>query len=293
MNLRHLRHFVAVAEELHFTRAAERAGIEQSPLSRSIKNLETRLGVVLFERTKRSTRLTPAGERLFHHARALLIAADEAKADLRKNQGTQTQHLHVGICDGIPMSRVVRLIAALRETRPDICVHIHEVSMTQKVEDLRSGFLDVALAPESGYGRSIIAEAIWQDQPAALIPRSHSLATRDRLFLTDIIAEPLVLCRYDTGLGQQCQIEQIVRRATPTPNIVDRAPTLCMLVMLVVAGYGVGIVTAAQLEAIGSDDLVLRPFCDTPAEVRTWLMMREEASSEPLSRFVELARKTT
>ena len=99
-----------------------------------------------------------------------------------------------------------------------------------------------------------------------------------------------MLCRPDTGLGQQSQIEQIVRTAAATPNIVDRATSLCMLVMLVYAGDGIGVATAAQLEAVGSADLVLRPLCDAPAGVKTWLLTRDEEAAEPLVRFVETAR---
>lgn len=290
--MRHLRYFVAVGEELHFTRAAERAGIEQSPLSRSIKKLEDRLGVELFERTKRSTKLTPAGERLLIHARALLAAADEARVDVRAASAEGAGHLHIGFCDGVPLRRIARLIAALRQESPPLDVHVHDMPMTQKIRELRNGFLDAAISPESGYGRGIIAEAIWQDQPIVLLPCNHPLAVKDRLVLADIVSEPLVLRRPDTGLGHQCQIEQIVRTVTETPDIVERATTLCMLVMRVFAGYGIGIATAAQLEAIGSADLVLRPICDAPCNVKTWLMMRNEEPAESLARFIERARRT-
>lgn len=293
MEFRHLRHFVAVAEELHFKRAADRIGIEQSPLSRSIRNLEQGLGVVLFERTRRSTRLTAAGERFLVHARALLAAADEARLDVRTKGDTSLGHLHIGICDGVPLPRLARLLASVRHAAPHISVHVHEMSMAQKVYELRNGFLDAALAPESGYGKGIVSEAVWQDPPIAVIPSSHPLAQRERVALADVVREPLVLCQRDTGLGQQCQIEQIIRTATATPNIVDTATTLSMLVMLVFAGYGIGIATAAQLEAVGASELVLSPLSDVTALVKTWLMMRAEAPVEPLARFVEHARRLT
>lgn len=287
MEFRHLRHFVAVAEELHFKRAADRIGIEQSPLSRSIRNLEQRLGVMLFERTRRSTRLTVAGERLFVHARALLAAADEARLDVRTRDGDRTGHLHIGICDGVPLPRLARLLASFRQAAPHISVHMHEMSLVQKVYELRSGFLDAALAPESGYGKGIISEAIWRDPLIAAMPSKHPLAQKKQVALLDVVREPLVLCQRDTGLGQQCQIEQIIRTVTATPNIVDTATTLNMLVTLVVAGYGIGIASAAQLEAVSASELVLRPLSDVTAAVKTWLMTREEKPVEPLARFIQ------
>lgn len=291
MELRHLRHFLAVAEELHFKRAADRIGIEQSPLSRSIRNLEQRLGVALFERTRRSTRLTVAGERLFVHARALLAAADEARVDVRATGDERIGHFHVGIGDGVPLARVARLLGSFRRTTPQVRVHLHGVSMAQKLYDLRNGFLDAALAPESGYGKGIASEAVWQDPPVAVIPRNHPLAERKRIALVDVVREPLVLCQPDTGLGQQCQIEQIVRAVTATPNITHTATTLCMLITLVFAGYGIGIATAAQFEAVSARELVLRPLVNPPTLIKTWLMMRQEPPSEPLSRFIEHARR--
>lgn len=291
--MRHLRHFVAVAEELHFTRAAARLAIEQSPLSRSIRNLEQRLGVELLERTKRTTKLTPAGERFLAHARALLAAADEARIDVQALPEERTGHLRISVCDGVPLPRLARLLTALRQEHPNIRVHVHEVSMAQTIHDLRGGFLDAALAPESGYGKGIVAEAIWQDSPVVIIPSDHPLAERERINLLDVVGEPLVLCRPDTGLGQQSQIEQLVRTVTATPNIVDQANTLCMLVMFVFAGYGIGIATAAQLEALGASDLTLRPLQDAPSTVKTWIMVREDAPSKPLSRFIDIARMIT
>lgn len=291
MEFRHLRHFVAVAEELHFQRAADRIGIEQSPLSRSIRNLEQQLGVTLFERTRRSTRLTVAGERLFVHARALLAAADEARLDVRTKGGDRIGHLHIGICDGVPLPRLARLLASFRQATPHISVHVHEMSMSQKIYELRSGFLDAALAPESGYGKGIVSEAIWRDPLIAVMPSRHPLAQRKHVALVDVVREPLVLCQRDTGLGQQCQIEQIIRTVTATPNIVDTATTLSMLVTLVIAGYGIGIATAAQLEAVSARELVRSPLSDVTALVKTWLMMRAETPVEPLARFIEHARR--
>lgn len=245
LDLRHLRHFVAVAEELHFTRGAARAGIEQSPLSRSIRNLEKRLGVALFERTRRATQLTPAGESLLDYARSILASADEARIDIRALAGEKNQYLRLGVCEGAPLPRLARLLTSLRQAEPHIHVRIFELSMAQKIHDLQSGFLDAAMTPESGYGKGIKAEAVWQDSAMALLPRGHRLAEKDSLDLAEVVREPLILCRPDTGLGQQSQIEEFIRRAHVTPNIVDRVATLCILVMLVFAGYGVGIATEA------------------------------------------------
>lgn len=291
MDLRQLRHFAAVADALHFTRAAERAGIEQSPLSRSIRNLEQSIGVPLLERDRRSVRLTPAGERLLGYAKSILAAADEARIETRALAGERNEHLRIGVCDGVPLPRLARLLAALRSETPAIHVQVFYSSMSQKLHDLRQGFLDAALAPESGYGKGIAAHAIWEDPPVALLPSDHSLSTKKSLDLGELVSEPLILCRPDTGLGQQSQVELLVRAVSPTPNIVDRATTICMLMMLVAAGYGIGIATAPLLEAIDGHTLAVRPLLQTSPGVKTWLILREGAQDDALARFIERARQ--
>ncbi|WP_292618263.1 LysR family substrate-binding domain-containing protein [Nitrobacter sp. 62-23] len=212
---------------------------------------------------------------------------------MRTKDGDRTGHLHIGVCDGVPLPRLARLLASLRQTTPHISVHVHEMSLVQKVYELRCGFLDAALAPESGYGKGIVSEAIWRDPLIAVMPSKHPLTQRKQVALVDVVLEPLVLCQRDTGLGHQCQIEQIIRTVTATPNITDTAATLSMLVALVIAGYGIGLATTAQLEAVSASELVLRPLSDVSKLVKTWLMMRAETPAEPLARFIEHARRPT
>lgn len=290
MELRHLRHFVAVAEELHFSRAAKRARIEQSPLSRSIKNLESRLGVTLFERTRRSTRLTPAGERLLSVARSILAMADEARIDVRNAAQNGGVHLRIGVCDGVPFARLARLLAALRREDAGISVRVFEVPMVEKLAHLSSGFLDVALAPENGYGAGIIGEEIWHDPAVALLPKTHPLAGATTVELETIVSEPLIVFHPDTGLGHQSQIEQLVRSANKTPNIIESVGSICMLIMLVCAGFGVAVATDAQVEAVQTDDLLIRPFSEPCPKVATWLLHRAGIMPATLSLLVQLAR---
>mgnify|MGYP002715826316 FL=1 len=120
MELRHLRCFVVVAEELHFARAAARLHIEQSPLSRIIKDLEYRLGVQLFERTTRRTRLTWAGSVLLEEARRIFAVVEQAKASVKGAAAGFRGKLRVALSDGVPQSRLAALLAQCREEDPDV-----------------------------------------------------------------------------------------------------------------------------------------------------------------------------
>jgi DNA-binding transcriptional LysR family regulator len=133
VELRHLRCFIAVAEELHFARAAARLHIEQSPLSRIIKELEYRLGVQLFERTTRRTRLTWAGKVLLEEARRVLTVVDQAKASVKSAAAGYRGRIRVALSDGIPQARLAALLAQCREEEPEVEICLSEVTFSEQV----------------------------------------------------------------------------------------------------------------------------------------------------------------
>lgn len=127
MDLRHLRYFMAVAEELHFGRAAERLNIEQSPLSRTIKNLESELGVMLLERTSRGTRLTWAGQVFLEDARRVLLFLEQAKTNAKAASTGYRGTLRIALSDGIAHSRLTALLALCREEEPEVEIRLFEI----------------------------------------------------------------------------------------------------------------------------------------------------------------------
>ncbi len=146
MELRHLRCFIAVAEELHFARAAARLHIEQSPLSRIIKELEYRLGVQLFERTTRRTRLTWAGKVLLEEARRVLAVVDQAKASVKSAAAGYRGRIRVALSDGIPQSRLAALLAQCREEEPEVEICLSEVTFSEQIRGLNDDLFDIGLA---------------------------------------------------------------------------------------------------------------------------------------------------
>lgn len=145
MELRHLRYFIAVAEELHFARAAERLHIEQSPLSRAIKDLEYDLNVQLFERTTRTTRLTWPGQVFLDEARRVLTTLELAKVSVKAAANGYRGALRITLSGGIAQPRLTALTALCRAEEPDIEVRLFKTSFTKQVKGLRISLHDAAL----------------------------------------------------------------------------------------------------------------------------------------------------
>ena len=146
MELRHLRYFLAVAEELHFARAAEKLHIEQSPLSRAIKELEEELGVVLFARTTRSTRLTRVGKLFLEHVRRVFAALEQARDSVKAGASGFQGQLRVALSDGITPSRLPTLLALCRQEEPDVELRFFEVPLSQQIKGLHDDLYDVGFA---------------------------------------------------------------------------------------------------------------------------------------------------
>jgi DNA-binding transcriptional LysR family regulator len=145
MELRHLRYFIAVAEELHFARAAERLHIEQSPLSRAIKDLEHDLDVQLFERTTRSTRLTWAGQVFLDEAKRVLSAVNQAKTSAKAAATGYRGTLRIALSDSIDPLRLAALLAQCREEEPDVEIRLFEVPLAEQTKGLRGGLYDAGI----------------------------------------------------------------------------------------------------------------------------------------------------
>lgn len=201
MELRHLRCFLAVAEELHFARAAERLHIEQSPLSRTIKELEADLGVLLFERTTRSTRLTHAGRVFLEHTPRVFAALDQARDSVKAAAGGYQGQLRIALSDGIAQRRLTALLAQCREEEPDVDIRLFETTFAQQVKGLRNDLYDAGFAQSAEVGDGLIALPIWSEPLLVAVPARHPLLAHKRLPLDEVLRYPLVMCDPDACEG--------------------------------------------------------------------------------------------
>jgi DNA-binding transcriptional LysR family regulator len=285
-----MRRFLAVAEELHFARAAERLHIEQSPLSRAIKELESDLGVQLFERTTRSTRLTWAGQVFLEDVRRVFAALDQARVNVKAAASGYHGTLRIAVSDGIVPSRLAALLAQCRAEEPEVETRLFQTPFAQQVKGLRSDLYDVGFAQSDEVGDGVLAEPVWHDPLVAAVPARHPLLIYKRIPLEDVLHYPLVLCHPEACEGCARQIERVLRTVDAEPIVIDRVTTRDMLITLVAAGYGIGLTNATHIEDYRHPEVVVRPLAGRAVMLTTYLLQPDGEPSEPLRHFIERVR---
>src|SRR6266700_7637641 len=206
MELRHLRYFVAVAEEGHITRAAERLGIQQPPLSQQIRALEAQLQVQLFRRKPRGVELTQAGEALFAEAQAILRQVDHAVTAARRTARGEAGRIGLGFTSSASFHRFVpQIIRTYRESHPLVALSLEESGTGELVAALRDERLDAAFVRSPiGNVEGIAVHAVLDEAMLAALPAGHALAARTAakpLSLAELAAETFILYRRPLGPG--------------------------------------------------------------------------------------------
>ncbi len=287
MELRHLRCFLAVAEELHFARAAVKLHIEQSPLSRTIKELEEDLGEQLFIRTSRSTRLTRAGKLFLEHVPRVFTALQQACDSVKAASNGFHGQLRIALSDGITPSRLPALLAMCRQEEPEIDIRLFEVPLSQQIKGLHDDLYDVGFALSDEVGEGITAEAVWSDPLMVAVPARHPLLKHKRIPLEEMMRYPLVLCDPLACEGHARQVERVLRRADMEPLIAERVASCDLMMALVSAGFALGLTGARHIVASREPGVVARPLAGRSPALMTYVLHRESESSEVLSRFIE------
>jgi DNA-binding transcriptional LysR family regulator len=287
MELRHLRCFLAVAEELHFARAAERLHIEQSPLSRAIKELEEELGVTLFARTTRSTRLTLAGKLFLEHVRRVFAALQQARDSVKAAANGFHGQLRIALSDGITPSRLPALLALCRQEEPEVEIRLFEVPLSQQIKGLHDDLYDVGFARSDEVGDGLIAEPVWSDPLMVAVPARHHLLKHKRIPLDEVLHFPLVLCDPQACEVLARQVERVLRRSDREPLIVERVASFELMMVVVSAGFALGLAGGPHIAASREPGVVARPLAGRSPMLLTYLLRREGEISEVLSRFIE------
>lgn len=287
MEFRHLRYFLAVAEELHFARAAERLHIEQSPLSRAIRELEEELGAQLFVRTSRSTRLTLAGKLLMENAPRVLLALDQARESVKAAANGFHGRLRVALSDGISPSRLPALLARCREEDPEIEIRLFEVPLAQQLSGLRDDLYDAGFSMADEVGDGIIIEPAWEDELMVAMPARHELLAHKRVPLDEVLQHPLVLGDPAVCEGHAKQIDRILRKQDREPLIEQYVATFDVMMTFVSAGLALGLAGAAHIASSREPGVVGRPLAGKSPMLTTYLLRRDAEPSQALARFIE------
>lgn len=287
MELRHLRCFMAVAEELHFARAAERLHIEQSPLSRAIKELEEDLGVPLFARTTRSTRLTRAGKLFLEHVPRVFAALQQARDSVKAAANGYHGQLRIALSDGITPSRLSALLALCRQEEPEVEIRLFEVPLSQQIKGLHDDLYDVGLAQSDEVGDGILAVPVWSDPLMVAVPTRHPLLTHKRIPLDEVLRYPLVLCDPQVCEGHARQVARVLRAVDREPLVAEQVTSFDLMMALVAAGFALGLAGASQIATSREQGIVARPLAGRSPMLTTHLLRLNGEPSETLSRFID------
>jgi DNA-binding transcriptional LysR family regulator len=290
MDLRHLRFFTAVAEELHFTRAANRLGMAQPHLSQEIRRLEHEIGVELFVRTKRSVVLTPAGYVFLDRVRALFDAtAETVRAAQRASRG-ETGRLAVGFTSTAAFGVIPNAIASFRRAYPGVELFLNELNSDEALAAVRSGRLDVALLhPPRNLEPALNVEIAWQEPLVIALPREHLLAPMRRIDLKKLKTEPWVFWHREIASRLYDEVIAACGSADFEPRVVQRTIRLSTTVSLVASGVGVALVPVTAAD-IGIKGAVFRPVYRTRIEVPMSFVWRQREVAPALAPFMAAVR---
>lgn len=291
IELRHLRYFVVVAEELNFRRAAERVHIDQTPLSRTIRDLEEQLGVQLFVRAPRKLYLTPAGLRLLTEARKVFIRVERTYRVVRETDARFRAPLRIGVADGIAQPKLSQCLVNWRTVAPEISLELTEMRASELADALQREELDAGLSFGVPDHDAIAQQPAWSYPAMALLPLGHELVSRPELSLAELLAFPLLSCHADRLPGLWTQISTIVRRHTATPTITGEARTLSGYFTRIAVGMGVGLADAGHVAALCRSDVVTKPLREDE-RISTFVLHKRHRFGLPgaLQRFVAHAK---
>lgn len=290
VDLRQMRQFVAVAEELHFGRAAARLHIAQPPLSQSIKRLEEQLQCQLLARTNRKVELTPAGHVFLEEARRTLGQAEEAVRLARRAASDELAELRLTFVSAALFELLPAALRAYRERRPHVQIHLDERPTEAQLADLASGRVDLGiLHPPVKALEGVEVRTVAVDPLVVALPRGSALARAKQLSLSQLAGKPLVLFPHIQGPALHRRIVQACRRAGFVPDIAQEARQMHTILSLVAGGLGLSLVPRSA-QSMGVAGVVYRPLSDAPEDL-VWelaIAWRPKLARRALREFVDV-----
>lgn len=290
-DLRQLRQFIAVAEHLHFGRAAAALHISQPPLSRSIQDLEARLGAKLLERSRRKVELTAAGAWYVEEARQVLVRLERACRSVAERSAGGAGALRIGFVTIADYSVLPGLLSRFKAAHPGVSLALRELVTETQLEALGAGDLDLGFVLPPLPAREVESIAVNREPLVVALPARHRLAReRGALGVRALAEEPFVMVPANLARGLSDVVLGVCARAGFAPRIAQEAVQMQTVVSLVSSGLGVAIVPASLLN-LRRSGVVYRPVRDRHPRIELRLAWRRDARSDPLDRFVELARR--
>lgn len=287
MDLRQLRYFQAVAEELSYSRASRRLHIAQPALSRAVKEIEVELGVTLLDRNRSSVRLTPAGRVLLHEAAGLFDRWEESLRRVRRTATGEEGELRLGYIGPPTQPFLGRLLAEYRKRYPRVSIHLEERTPERVWEMVAKGRLSVGLTRPVPLGETLGLRTILlrDERLGIVVPIGHPLASRSSVTWRALEREPLIVLARREGVGLHDAVLAGCRAADFAPRLAHTPSLIGTVLSYVEAGAGVGIVTDSVVTAEHPVRFItLKPAVTVPL-VLVW---QEDEDAPPVQRFREL-----
>jgi DNA-binding transcriptional LysR family regulator len=292
MELRHLRYFVAVAEELNFTRAAKRLGINQPPLSFQIRQLEKEMGTPLFYRRTRGVELTNAGKLMLEEARVILRQVERAKIGVRRRARGETGRINIGSAGATYFHPLIPAI--IREFRmhfPDVVMFPRAATTSLLVARLRAGQIDVAfIRPPISGGEGLAIEALVDEPLVLAVPTGHPLSRSSSVSFNALAKETFVLFPREFNPSNYDTIIAACQSAGFSPILGQEAPQIVSVIPLVAAGLGVSAVPRS-MNHILTNAVVYLPIEGDAPRALIGLAYRRDDRSRAVQNFVAVARR--
>ncbi|ELY5851274.1 LysR family transcriptional regulator [Cronobacter turicensis] len=289
IELRHLRYFVAVAEELHFGRAAARLNISQPPLSQQIQALEAQTGARLLARTNRSVSLTAAGRQFLADSRQILSEVEAAAVRAARLHNGETGELRIGFTSSAPFIRAISdTLSVFRRRYPDVHLQTLEINTRSQIAPLTEGRLDVGLLRNTPLPGTLAWQLVLREPLLALIPCDHPLAAREAVSLSELAGEPFVFFDPHVGTGLYDDILGLLHRYGVQPRITQEVGEAMTIIGLVAAGLGVSILPAS-FQRVRLEEMRWVRLQEPDAISEMWLVWaRHREQSAAAQRFISL-----
>jgi DNA-binding transcriptional LysR family regulator len=292
IELRHLRYFIAVAEELHFGRAAQRLHISQPPLSQQIMQLEAETGAQLFNRTNRSVQLTPAGAQFLQDARAILLQVEQVTQRAARLHRGEEGELRIGFTSSAAFIGVMSdALYVFRQRWPNVHVQMQEINTRQQLAPLHEGKLDLGVMRNTPLPADLHHQLLLREPLCAVVHKAHPLATAGRITLQALAREPFVFFDPQVGTALYSEILDLLQRYQIRPYITQEVGEAMTILGLVATGLGVSILPASFSHARLAN-VVWLPLEESDAQSEMWLVWSgEREMSAQMAHMMALLRR--
>ena len=291
MELRHLRYFVVVAEELNITRAAKLLQMAQPPLSQQIHHLEEELGVTLFHRSKRRIELTDAGQVFLEEARRTLAQAEHARRTAQRAQRSEIGRLVMGFVSEATYDLLPAMLQAYRARFPQVEIVLREMTTMQQVQALQKGSIHLGMLRPPISETGLTLQIIREEPFVAVLPPTTRFAPEEQFPLSALAEEPFVLFPRAISPGVYDQVINLCNQAGFSPIIAQEATELHTILGLVAVGIGVSLLPAS-VHLLRNQGVIYQTFPQTGTQASTALAWRQDSRSSVLFPFLDVAKQS-